>query len=450
MQTYQTSGSIRAILQVAGPIAISMAIPQIQQFVNTSFIGHFSTLDQSVLGIGGIVFLFLLSFAFGISNGALIFFSRYSGRDDRLGLGRSFNTLVVSALLISVMVAVLYFLFFDEIVISTLRDPMIVSRVLDYLDVLIFSFPVFIVLQVFNSFLIAIGRSILILRITLIGTITHIFMDYILIYGKLGFPSIGIIGSAYATIFSEAVMLVVALFILYKKGFAEFYSLRFFERYSRGRAWNQLKICTPLILQYLITLGGWLVFFVLIENMGKEYLAASQAVRAAMSFCSIFIWSFGGVANSFTSNLVGQDLIGRARQTIYRIAAVSLSGTIIFSLLFYFIPETIMGVLTSDSNVIALGIGPLRVLATSILFMSFGCVLFNSIIGTGRIRVSILIEVVAVLSYLIFLFKFLLPMEASLTQMWWSEYVYWIMLGSISMWYIHSVYFGRQSDRAEF
>ncbi len=450
MKTYQTSGSVRAILQVAGPIAISMAIPQVQQFVNTSFLGHYSTLDQSVLGIGGIIFLFLLSFTFGVSNGALIFFSRYSGRNDNIGLGQSFDTLLTSSMIISLVVAVFYFCFIDMIIWNSLESPLVAIKVREYLDVLIYSLPIFIIIQVNNSLLISIGKSMLILRITIVGTLTHIFFDYLLIYGKVGFASYGIIGSGYAAIISDMVMMIMGMFILYNKGMVEFYQLKPFRSYDWGRAVNQLKICFPLILQYLITLGSWLTFFVFIENMGKEYLAASQAARSAMGLCSIFIWSFAGVSNSFTSNLLGQNLVSQARTTIYRIASISFTGTLFFSALFAIFPEEIMTLLSSDVQVVELGVGPLRVLSISILIMALGSTTFNGLIGTGRVWVSISIEVIAVLVYLLFVIYYLLPLPANLTQMWWSEYAYWLVILFCSIIYINSSYFGKNARETDF
>ncbi len=436
--TFQTTGSLRSIWNTAYPIALSLAIPQIQQFVNTAFLGNHSTLDQSILGISSIVFMVFLSLSFGMSNGAMLIFSRFNGQKDARGLGESFNTMVYVALFLSTLLSLFYFTAGARILDSIIEDAQVSTGAQSVLSVLMLSFPVYTVLQLASSFFISLSKSILILYITLVGTAVHIFCDYSLIFGRWGLPELGVLGSAYASLIADFVMLFIGLWVLYSQGFAQRYNLRFDRLPEWARVVRQMRICLPLFLQYLITLSGWLIFFLCIESMGQIALASAQIVRSSLSISGVMSWALASVANSFTSNLLGQGKSDQARRTILRIATFSSATIMIFSCIFWFVPESFLTMMTDDPAVLAISIEPLRLIGFVIILMAFTSSVFNGIIGTGKVGVSIAIEIATVLIYLTVLYRIILPSDPDLTEMWSSEFVYWLSILIFSLLYLFS------------
>ncbi len=437
-ETFQTTGSLKSIWATAYPIALSLAIPQIQQFVNTAFLGNHSTLDQSILGIASIVFLVFLSLSFGVSNGAMLIFSRYNGQQDAVGLGRSFNTMVYLSLFLSLLLSLFYFTAGAKILGMIVQDPQILEGAKKVLSILMLSFPIYTVLQLASSFFISLSKSILILYITLIGTGIHVLCDYALIFGKFGLPEMGVVGSAWASLIADFLMLFIGLLVLYYKGFARDYGIRFDRKLEFGRLRRQFRIIFPLFLQYLITLTSWLVFFLVIESRGQIALASAQIIRSSLSISGVLSWALASVSNSFTSNLLGQGKADKARATILRIAAFSSVTILIFSVVFWFFPEQFLSIMTADPEVLAVSIGPLQLIGFVLILQAFTSPIFNGIIGTGKVGVSIAIEISTVVVYLVVLFGVILPSEPSLTTMWSSEFVYWASILVFSLLYLFS------------
>ena len=112
-----------------------------------------------------------------------------------------------------------------------------------------------------------------------IEAIINIVLDYVLIFGKAGFPAMGFNGAAWASVISEIVAMATAILVLYftrlKQTYNLFHNLKFDALINK----EVLKVSAPLVLQYFISLTTWLVFFLLIEKHGEMAKAISNTMR---------------------------------------------------------------------------------------------------------------------------------------------------------------------------
>ena len=137
---------------------------------------------------------------------------------------------------------------------------------MSFLRIRILGLPFLFLFQVGNSFLIASLNSRLLMIGFIIEAIVNVCFDYLLIFGKMGMPEMGFNGAALASVISECSGMIVVFSVIYFSGLKR--KFRLLESFSFDKEITQkiLKIAVPLILQFILSLATWLVFFILIES----------------------------------------------------------------------------------------------------------------------------------------------------------------------------------------
>ena len=266
----------------------------------------------------------------------------------------------------------------------------------------------------------------------------NIFFDYSLIFGHFGFPKLLLEGAAYAAVFAEATSFLLVVIILnvnkLHKRFNFYESLQVRTRLLK----KIINVSLPLIGQYLINIVCWLVFFLLVENMGQRALAVSAIMRSLLGVCGAFIWSFASTTNTMVSNLIGQGRKHEVMQLVGKITVLSLSCIIFISVPILLFPRYFLLLYTDDLSLIAASVPCLYIVLGAVMLMAVGAVIFSAIIGTGCTSVNLKIEVVAISSYIVYIFIVVRVLDLPLFYAWGSEVVYWLVTLSLSLRYLWS------------
>ncbi|HRB31208.1 MAG TPA: MATE family efflux transporter [Ferruginibacter sp.] len=419
--------SNRQILNIALPITVSMLIPQLNMLTNSVFLGHLST---EALGNAGITAVFYLVFAVagnGLTNALQSVFSRYAGQD----MSDFFKTIFSQGLRLALIFAVLAILFtwlIAPYIMQNVADARAYPIEMDFLRIRILGLPFLYVFQLCNAFMVASLNS----RYLLIGfgieAIVNIVLDYVLIFGKAGFPAMGFNGAAWASVISEIVAMATAILVLYftrlKQTYNLFHNLKFDALINK----EVLKVSAPLVLQYFISLTTWLVFFLLIEKHGEMAKAISNTMRNIFGITGMFVWSFAATSNNMVSNLIGQKKQNLVLPAVVRIMCWSLGVCIVISVLLNIFPYTFFSLFGQGAGFVKEGIPVIRVVTLDMIFMSIAGVWLNSVTGTGKTRVNLAIEVAAIFFYIIFTWYFMHVNYVSLAVAWLNEMVYWTVV----------------------
>src|SRR5690606_3058297 len=117
-----------------------------------------------------------------------------------------------------------------------------------------------------SAFLIGIGKTKMVLVSTLAMALSNIFLDYVLIFGKWGFPELGMPGAAIASSASEVISFVIILIYVNREPAFENFKIKLFQRFYFKEIKELIKLSVPLMFQGFFALFGWLIFFTLIER----------------------------------------------------------------------------------------------------------------------------------------------------------------------------------------
>ncbi|HRD56896.1 MAG TPA: MATE family efflux transporter [Ferruginibacter sp.] len=427
----------RQILSIALPITLAILIPQINMLTNAVFLGHLGTEALGNAGITGVYYLIFAVAGNGFNNALQTVFSRSAGS----GNPEHFKIILSQGLRIALQFAVI------SIAFTWFISPMILSRVadaksypieMDFLKIRIWGLPFLFLFQLGNAFLVASLNS----RLLMIGFIfeaaVNVLFDYLLIFGKAGFPEMGFNGAAWASVMAEATGMIVVYAVIFKTGLKNKYGL--FQSFSFNKFFNKeiLRVALPLVTQYIISVTTWLVFFILIEGRGEQAKAISNVMRNVFGLAGVFVWAFASTTSSMVSNLMGQQKEYDVLRLVKRITLWSMLFCFIMCGLLNLFPVLFFRLFGQSDGFIAEGIPVIRMVSMGIMLMSIANIWLNAVTGTGKTKMNLLIELVAITLYMGYTWYFMKLNYVSLAMAWSNEFIYWSSIFIMAALFLYS------------
>ena len=426
------------ILKLALPISLALLVPQINFITNNIFLGRLGVRELGAAGITGVYYLIFAGIGFGLNNGLQALISRRAGENRPQEIGKLFDQGVRISLVIALIGILLTYLIAPFIYEYTLEDPETRKMVTEFLRIRIWGLPFLYIYQMRNALLVGTNQSKYLVGGTIAETLTNIIFDYGLIYGEFGLPELGFNGAAIASIFAEAVGMIVVFAVIHYKGigkqFALFKSIRLDKKIS-GLILTQ---SSPLIFQHAISLISWEFFYILIEHHGAKDLAISNTMRNIFGFFGPFVWAFAATTNTMVSNVIGQGMHHRVEPLIIKIVRLSTGSAILVAIFLNVFPSFFLSIYGQDPEFIQSAIPVVRVVSSALVLMSFSVIWLNAVTGTGNTKVNLLIEFITITAYCIYVYLVLEVFNLSIVVGWMSEWLYWSFIFILSYWYIKS------------
>jgi MATE family multidrug resistance protein len=424
----QFSVSNRQILKLALPISLSLLIPQVSFMANAVFLGKLGQMQLVVNGLCSIFYLLLTFIGFGLSNGIMVLLSRRAGEGDNEGLAKTLTNGLFLAAFCSLGLMMFSFWIVPYLFGFSLKDDTVFYGTIDFLYLRIWGLPFLMLTQLINAFYIATNRSRLLIYGALLANIVNIGLDYCLIFGKFGFPDLGLKGAAVASIVAEVVYFLVMYGLFFAKKLYEKYPVIRYLHFDVSISKQTLKVAIPLTVQYIFSIGGWQIFYFYVEHLGVTELAVSHILRSVLGIVSIGTWALASTCNTMVSNIIGQGKTAHIKPLVKKILKLSFGYAFLISAFLLLFPHAFLGTYSNDASVIDMGMSSLRVLAISSLVMSLATICFNAVVGTGNTMINLSIEVFCVCMYIVYITIVVERMRAPLYMAWASEFVYWTCL----------------------
>lgn len=428
----------KQILSMALPISLAMLVPQINFITNNIFLGGLGEAELASAGITGVYYLIFAVVGSGLNNGLQALIARRAGQNLPKEIGRLFYHGVWVALGISALGIAATYYFAPAILRATIHDAQIAEQVIGFLLIRIWGLPFLYLYVMRNALLVGTNQTKFLVWGTLAEALMNIFLDYGLIYGKLGMPQIGFNGAAYASIIAEATGLIVIYLVIHLKGLNKQFA--FFEQRKFDASVFKIILIqsAPLIVQYAISIASWEYFYILLEHHGARALAVSNTMRNIFGLFGIFAWSFASTTNTMVSNIIGQGRHDEVIPLINRIVKISFSICLAIFTLLNIWPQWFLSFYGQGDEFIAYAIPVVRVVSIAILFMSVGTIWLNAVTGTGNTVVNLTIEAITIVVYCIYVYVTLEHLNLSIVWGWGSEWVYWLSMFSMAYFYMKS------------
>ncbi|MEJ0106818.1 MAG: MATE family efflux transporter [Bacteroidota bacterium] len=429
----------RQILKIALPISVAILIPQINFITNNIFLGHYSTEALAIASITGVYYLIFAAIGFGLNNGLQALISRRAGENKPEEIGKIFTQGVLMSLCIAAFSMLLTYFITPLLLHSVIRDPVNAEKAISFLRIRVWGLPFLYVYQLRNALLVGTNQSRYLIMGTLAEAVANVIFDYLLIFGKFGFPEMGFNGAAVASIIAEFTGMFVIFIVIHRKGITKRFALFKTIGWDSKNASLITSLSAPLVFQHGISIISWELFYILIErNNSETALAISNTMRNVFGIFGSFTWAFAAAASSMVSNIIGQGRHSEVQKLIRSIVKLSSGMAIIVFVILNIAPQLFLSIYGQSDDFIQQGIPVVRVISIAMILMSFSVVWISSVTGTGNTKVSLMIEIMTIILYSIYVYLVLEKFKLGITYGWMSEWLYWTSLFVPSFIYLRS------------
>ncbi len=382
----------KAIWAIALPIMGGMMSQNVLNLVDIGMVGHLGDAALAATGIGSFSNYLAISFIIGLSAGVQALAARRLGEERLTETAVPLNGGLILSLLIGVPLCAALYLAIPAAYHFLSDDPAVIAQGVPYLQVRILSMVAVGMNFSFRGYWSAIHMTGVYLRTLLIMHAINIFLNWLLIFGHLGFPKMGVVGAGLAT--------TISLYI--GTGLYFFFALRhardkgFLHRIpSRQTLWQQFRLSLPSSLQQLFFSAGLVTLIWIMSRIGTAEVAA---VNVLMTFHITAILPAFGIslaATTLVGNALGRNDTGDAALWGWNAAAISLVYGLLLSAVLIPFARPLLGVFLNNPETRQLAYVPMILWALVIGFDTMGMVLMNALVGAGDTRRSMWISVIA-------------------------------------------------------
>lgn len=292
-------GSVRKhLLRLGSFMAMGSISLNVAQLAEAVYLGIVGTEALAAMGFAFPITITLFAFAGGIGSGASSVIARAVGVGDQDKTIRLVTHAQVLALVVGVVLAILGYLFADDIVTLLGAKDKVRAMAIDYLQVYMIGIPLFLLSIVGSTLLRATGNAASPGIIMTTGSVIQILLGPIFIFGWLGLPELGIAGAAWAYVLSRFISVCLYCAMLVRARMVQWS----FEQMRES--WLAiLHVGGPAIASGLIQPVSMLIVTRLLAGHGHEVVAGYAVASRVETMAHMILWS----ASSSAEPLIGQN-----------------------------------------------------------------------------------------------------------------------------------------------
>ncbi|HEY8343620.1 MAG TPA: MATE family efflux transporter [Bacillota bacterium] len=294
----------RIVLRLALPVTLQHFIMSGLNMLDTIMVGQLGETEIAAVGLSNQLYFILSLFLLGVGGSCSMFISQFWGKQDRPNIRRILGL----SLLVNSAAAFLFFLVgfcFPEAILSLFsKDTELIRIGGDYLRITAFSYIIVAITVTYSAALRSMEEVKLPMRASVIGLTTNAVLNYLLIFGRLGLPRLGIVGAALGTVIARLVELGILLTVTYTCKYLDITKFMEMFRFSKDLVKRYFSTSTMVVVKDVIWAIGMTIYMAIYGRIGTEVVAVLNIVATIRQLATVF---FNGLANACLI-MVGKEI----------------------------------------------------------------------------------------------------------------------------------------------
>lgn len=297
----------KKIIRLGTPIVIGQLGNVILGFIDTMMVGQYSADALSASGFVNNLFNLGIIALLGFSYGATPIIGAYFGRKENDNVGASFKDSIWANTIAGTIILSIYTLIYFNL--HRLGQPEeLLPLMRPYFLALLFSLPFTTMFNTLKQFTDTVAATKTAMWVIMIGNVTNIVLNYLLIYGIAPFPEMGLTGAGIATLAARILMVAVfIIFIMRESRFKQFFAGFSARRIEKKEIAVMCKTGAPLAMQMGMETASFSLASLLMGWLGATELAAFQVMCITGSLCFLVYYGIGAAASIRISHHRGRN-----------------------------------------------------------------------------------------------------------------------------------------------
>ena len=310
----------KKVFTIGIPVSIENMIYSLMNFIDVFMVGKenvvlgLGTAAVAGLGFANQIFMIFIVSLFGLNSGGGILAAQYYGKKDYKNLKKCLGITITVGLLFSFLFFLMGLFIPEKIIGIFTSDPKVLKLGANYFRIIALIYPLIGLGYSFNMQLRAIGKNQYSLYSTIIGLCINLVGNYLFINGNLGFPAMGVVGAAIATVIARIVSVFYLIYIIYKNKLPMAGNFQELFKLSWSFIAKALKISLPVFGHEIMWVTGVSMYVIIYGRIGTQATAAIQVVKSISNL--VFTLVFG--LSSGTAAIIGQEIGAGNEENAYK------------------------------------------------------------------------------------------------------------------------------------
>ncbi|HET7838654.1 MAG TPA: MATE family efflux transporter [Rectinemataceae bacterium] len=300
------------LLRIGVPIALQNLVSASVNMLGTVMVGQLGSAALAAVGLGNQIYFLLLIFLFGVSTGGGVFTAQYWGKRDIAGIRRTLGLSYLVGMAVALAFTIAALAFPAGLIGLYSRDPEVISIGAGYLRVVALSYP-----PMAMSFVLGLAmRSVEKVRLPLVATTLSLALSlslsWLLIFGGLGIPAMGVVGAAWATVAARVVEALILFIVSYARRYPTAARLR--ELVDWGGAWvaRFWIIALPVMLNEVTWSLGITTYNAIFARAGTGAVAAYSVITTVGNLAMVVFFGTANAAAVMIGKKIGEGRLEAA------------------------------------------------------------------------------------------------------------------------------------------
>jgi putative MATE family efflux protein len=314
MPAFASGAFVRDLSRIAVPIGLQNLIVSGVNLVDTIMVGRLGSSAIAAVGLANQIYFLLLLFLFGIGSGASIFSAQYWGKGDIAGLRRTVGLSLLAGLVVGAAYTAAAVGFPEFVLGLYTEDPAVIRAGAPYLRSVGCSYLAVAVTFVFSLALRSVERVRLPLAGTLAALTVNVALNYALIFGKWGFPELGILGAGIATSVARWLEVFIIVGGSYAARYAPAGRLREFVSFGSSFVRQFVVITSPVVANEVVWSLGMTVYSGIFARVSTGSVAAYNILQTVVQLLNVLIMGTSNAAAVMIGKKIGSGDLDLARR----------------------------------------------------------------------------------------------------------------------------------------
>lgn len=378
-----TKGPIgRSIILLAIPMVLEMLMESVFVVVDIFWVAHLGADAVATVGLTESMLTLMYAVAIGLGIGATAMVARRIGERDPQGAARAAVQAIALGLIVSVVVAIFGVTFSTKLLAAMGGSPWVLEHGSSFTKIMFAGNASILLLFLINAIFRGAGDAAIAMRVLWLANIINILLGPCFIFGLGPFPELGLAGAAVGTTIGRSTGVLYAFSRLIRSG-GRFDITRQLVKLEPAIMARLIRLSATATFQVFIGMASWIGLIRTISSFGSDAVAGYTIGIRVIVFALLPSWGMANAAATMVGQALGAKKPDRAERAVWKASFYNMICLGIVGLAFVLFARQIIGLFTSDPNVVPYGVDCLRIVACGFLFYAYGMVVTQSFNGAG-------------------------------------------------------------------
>lgn len=372
------------VVKIAWPALVELLLVQLCSIVDTMMVGRLGSAALASVGYCTQPKFLLLAAFIALNSGATALIARFKGAQERENANTALQQCIIMSIVLSVALSAVGFVFSRQMVIFMgAENESTISAATSYMQIQMLGFVFNAVTLAITAGLRGIGRTRVSMYYNLAANVINVLLNYLLIYGKLGFPRLEVAGASLATVIGQCIAFIISIIVISRKSSYLCVAIKDLFKINLKMCKRILNIGIPAMFEQISLRIGLILYTLTVTSLGETLYATHLIGINIMSLSFMNGQAFGIAATSLLGQSIGRGRIDQGKAYTYECRKLGMFISLLLSFVFIIFRKPIVGMFTSDSFIIEEGAKIMIILAINQPIQAGQLIISGALRGAG-------------------------------------------------------------------